>query len=199
MLISLEILKTQNQHQEDSCAFSEVTRSCQYVGSARNRLQCHAVLRKLRFFLSMHVYAWTVFPLSLSGVWWLNCFTPYRTEQMDPRDSHEETRRQLCSQRCITPSQQNTPTSFQQTLIPFQQIQRSLIPVLCCLSQDKEAVIKMIFKGRSPTMMHFPRTLRVALDCFFHRMNLDPKIQIRYIDTKHQLADMLTQWNFTHD
>ena len=29
--------------------------------------------------------------------------------------------------------------------------------------------------------------------------NLDPKSQIRYVDTKHQLADILTKGNFTHD
>ena len=33
----------------------------------------------------------------------------------------------------------------------------------------------------------------------FDRINLDPKIQIRYIDTKHQLADILTKGNFTRD
>ena len=30
-------------------------------------------------------------------------------------------------------------------------------------------------------------------------INLDPKIQIRYIDTKHQLADILTKGHFTRD
>ena len=50
--------------------------------------------------------------------------------------------------------------------------------------QDKEAVIKMIIKGRSPTMRHVSRTHRVALDWLFDRINLDPKIQIKYIDTK---------------
>ena len=40
----------------------------------------------------------------------------------------------------------------------------------------------------------------VALDDWlFDRINLDPKIQIRYIDTKHQLADMLTKGSFTRD
>ena len=33
--------------------------------------------------------------------------------------------------------------------------------------EDNEAVIKMIFKGRSPTMRHVWRTHRVALDCLF--------------------------------
>ena len=57
----------------------------------------------------------------------------------------------------------------------------------------------MIIKGRSPTMRHVSRTHRVALDWLFDRINLDPKIQIKYIDTKNQLADILTKGNFTRD
>ena len=47
-------------------------------------------------------------------------------------------------------------------------------------------------------MRHVSRTHRVALDWLFDRINLDPKIQIKYIDTKNQLADILTKGNFTH-
>ena len=65
--------------------------------------------------------------------------------------------------------------------------------------EDNEAVIKMIMKGRSPTMRHVSRTHRVALDWLFDRINFDPKIQIKYIDTKNQLADILTKGNFTRD
>ena len=65
--------------------------------------------------------------------------------------------------------------------------------------EDNEAVIKMIMKGRSPTMRHVSRTHRVALDWLFDRINLDPKIQIKHIDTKNQLADILTKVNFTRD
>ena len=61
---------------------------------------------------------------------------------------------------------------------------------------DNEAVIKMIIKGRSPTMRHVSRTHRVALDWLFDRINLDPKIQIKFIDTKNQLAYILTKGNF---
>ena len=57
----------------------------------------------------------------------------------------------------------------------------------------------MIIKGRSPTMRDVSRTYRFALDWLFDRMNLDPKIWIRYSDTKHQLADILTKGNFTRD
>ena len=65
--------------------------------------------------------------------------------------------------------------------------------------EDSEAVIKMIMKGRSPTIRHVSRTHRIALDWLFDRINLDPKIQIKYIDTKNQLADLLTKGNFTGD
>ena len=65
--------------------------------------------------------------------------------------------------------------------------------------EDNEAVIKMIIKGRSPTMRHVSRTHRVALNWLFDRINLDPKIQIKYIDAKNQLADMLTKGNFSRD
>ena len=68
-----------------------------------------------------------------------------------------------------------------------------------CVFEDNEAVIKMIIKGRSPTMRHVSRTHRVALDWSFDRINLDPKIQIKYIETKNQLADLLTKGNFTRD
>ena len=48
-------------------------------------------------------------------------------------------------------------------------------------------------------MRHVSKTHRVALDWLFDRINLDPKIQIKYIDTKNQLADILTKGNFTRD
>ena len=48
-------------------------------------------------------------------------------------------------------------------------------------------------------MRHVSTTHRVALDWLFDRINLEPKIQIQYVDTKNQLADMLTKGNFTRD
>ena len=63
--------------------------------------------------------------------------------------------------------------------------------------EDTEAVIKMIIEGRSPTMRHVSRTHRVALDWLFNRINLEPKIPIKYVDTKNQLADILTKGSFS--
>ena len=84
-------------------------------------------------------------------------------------------------------------------LIFFPQMSNPRVKKLYCMFEDNEAVIKMIIKGRSPTMRHVSRTHRVALDWLFDRINLDSKIQIKYINTKYQLADTLTKGNFTRD
>ena len=78
-------------------------------------------------------------------------------------------------------------------------VQSSRQEALLYVFEDNEAVIKMIIKGRSLTMRHVSRTHRVALDWLFDRINLDSKIQIKYIDTKNQLADILSKGNFTRD
>ena len=78
-------------------------------------------------------------------------------------------------------------------------VQSARQEALLYVFEDNEAVIKMIIKGRNPTMRHVSRTHRVALDWLFDRINLDSKIQIKYIDTKNQLADILTKGNFTRD
>ena len=86
------------------------------------------------------------------------------------------------------------------TLTTFHQAEHILVPMLCFyVVADNEVVIKMIIKGRSPTMRHVSRTHRTALNWLFDRINSDPKIQIRYIDTKNQLADILSKGNFTRD
>ena len=62
--------------------------------------------------------------------------------------------------------------------------------------EDNEAVIKMTIKGRSPTMRHVSRTHGLALDWLLDRINLETKIQIKCVDTKNQLADILTKRKF---
>ena len=63
-------------------------------------------------------------------------------------------------------------------------VQSSHQEALLYVFEDNEAVIKMMIKGRSPTRRHVSRTHWVALDWWFDRINSDPKIQIKYIDTK---------------
>ena len=70
---------------------------------------------------------------------------------------------------------------------------------LLYIFEDNEAVIKMIIKGRSPTLRHVSRTHRVALDWLFDRINLEHQIQIKHVNTKNQIADMLTKGSFSRD
>ena len=79
--------------------------------------------------------------------------------------------------------------------VPFNE-KFSRFHAMLYIFEDNEAVIKMIIQGRSPTMRHVSRTQRVALDWLFDRTNLDSKIQIKYVDTKHQFADILTKGKF---
>ena len=78
-------------------------------------------------------------------------------------------------------------------------VQSSHQEALLYVFEDNEAVIKMTIKGRSTTMRHISRIHRVALDWLFDRINWDPKIQIKCIDTKNKVAVTLTKGNFTCD
>ena len=48
-------------------------------------------------------------------------------------------------------------------------------------------------------MRHVSRTHRVALDLLFDRINLEPKIETKYLNTKNQVADILTKGSFSRD
>ena len=69
ILILQETLRTQNEHQGDSCAFSEVKHLFQKVGCARNKLQFDTVPRKLKLFLLVQVHAWTELARLIFGTW----------------------------------------------------------------------------------------------------------------------------------
>ena len=78
-------------------------------------------------------------------------------------------------------------------------VQSARHEALLYVFEDNEAVIKMVIKGRSPTLRHVSRTHRVALDWLFDRIDLDRRIQIKHIDTKNQLAGILTKGSFSRD
>ena len=69
----------------------------------------------------------------------------------------------------------------------------------CTCFEDNEAVIKMIIKGRSPTMRHVSRTHRVALVGFLSESTWTQKSKSNELTPKTQLADLLTKGNFTRD
>ena len=65
--------------------------------------------------------------------------------------------------------------------------------------EDNEAMIKMIIKGRSPTMRHVSRIHRVAHDWLFDRINLDPKIQNQIHRHQEPTCRHLDKGNFKRD
>ena len=72
-------------------------------------------------------------------------------------------------------------------------VQSARQEALLYVFEDNEAVIKMIIKGRSPTMRHVSRTHRVALDRLFDRINLDPKSK-----TRDEWNHLLNLFNISH-
>ena len=58
-------------------------------------------------------------------------------------------------------------------------VQSASREALLYVFEDNEAVIKMIMKGRSPTMRHVSRTHRVALDWLFDRITSTPRTNLQ--------------------
>ena len=132
--------------------------------------------------------------------WIISFLTKTKPTKPKMYESDGETCRQVINQTYENKFQSRTPIWICLTLITFHQNgTHSGSNAVLYVFEDNEAVIKIISKGRSPTMRRVSRTHRVALDWLFDRINHDSKIQLRYIDTKHQLVDILTKGNFTRD
>ena len=119
---------------------------------------------------------------------------------MDPSESYGENHRQLSSQTCITTCQiKHTnviPTNIDH--IPSN-TKNSDSSAMLSVFEDNEVVIKVIIKGRSPQWGMFHEPTELLWNGCLTGLIWTQKIQIRYIDTKHQLGDMLTKGNFTRD
>ena len=134
-LILQGTLTIQNQHQEVSCVFSEFTSFVPRSWMCKKQTSVsHSSTESEINFLDAGLRMDGIPALTLWDLV-IEVFHSVPNKTDGPkRESHQETRRQCSSQTCITPSQSSTPTSFQQTLITFHQIQRILIPVPCCMS-----------------------------------------------------------------
>ena len=196
-----EILRIQNPLLEEHCAFLEVIHLFQSVGCARKQTSVSHRSTESEI-ISLDA------GLRLDGFPVLDLWCMIDAVLGKTNQSHKE-RRDLCTNQ----SEVRTTTHTIQKRMKSHGMINDLdnvdfIPLNANSSRQEallyvfaynEAVMKMIIKGRSPTMRRVSRTHRVALVRLFDRINLDPKIQIKYIDTKNQLADFLTRGNFTRD
>ena len=181
-------MKIRNPLLEEHCAYSEVIHLFQQVGCARNNL----------LFLTVHTESEIISldnGLRLDGLpalelWDLIVSVFGNISHVSDR-AGQPVNGKIKSHNKIDVIQDigSVPSN----------VQSASREALLYVFEDNEGVIKMIMKGRSPTMRHVSRTHRVALDWLFDRIHLDPKIQIKYINTKNQLADTLTKGNFTRD
>ena len=173
----------QNPLLEELCAFSDVIHLFQEVGCVRNKLQFHTVQQNPKSSLGRWIEIRRLLALELwdliVSVLGNMTQTTERTERLVVIDRGQRSQGKINALNNIDCVPANVQSSHQEALL--------------YVFNDNEAVIKMIIKGRSPTMRHVSRTNRVALDWLFDQINLDPKIQLKYIDTKNQLADILTK------
>ena len=63
--------------------------------------------------------------------------------------------------------------------------------------EDNDACIKAWIKGLSPAMRHVGRTYRMDLDWLWERIRTDPRVFIKYVGTKVQIADLFTKGSFS--
>ena len=130
----------------------------------------------------MQVYAWTVLPFSL----WDLVIEVFHSVPKRTDGPKRELRGNLSA--VVKSNMHNTIPVKHTNVIPTNidhipsNTTNSGSSAMMYVFEDNEAVIKMIIKGRSPTMRHVSWTHRVALDWLFDRINLDfsrPATEIR--------------------
>jgi hypothetical protein len=70
------------------------------------------------------------------------------------------------------------------------------------ISEDNEAVIKIVKNARSMALRHLPRTHRIDVHWLFEVCS-NPRVRMLYVNTKQQVADLMTksinnQTNWAH-
>ena len=184
---SHKILRIQNLHQMEHCAFLEVIHLFQWVGCARNNLQfSHSSTESEIISLDAG--------LRLDGIPALDLWDLIVEVLHGNTYQSNQERSDPCSTSHISTTKTISRNDQWSGQCWFYFFKRQLFS-----SGSSVVVIKMVIKRRNPTMRHVFRIHRVALDWLFDRINLDSTIQIKYVDTKKQLTAILTKGNFTRD
>ena len=199
--ILLATSRTQNQLQVVSCVFLEVEHLFLSFGCARNKLQFRTVPQCLRSFVWMLDCVWMGYLLLIFGTQWLKYHIHTTTMSNPDIQATRKLEQFLIPKPRPNTSKENRRLINSVRWITYPQTHTLLKVSLSCtyIFEDNESVIKMKIKGRSATMRHVSRTHRVVFDWLFDRINLEPKIQIKNVNTKNQFADILTKGSFSRD
>ena len=153
-LTSQEILNIQNPLLEEHCAFLEVIHLFQKVGCARNKLLFLTVQQNLKI-ISLDTGLRLV-GLPALELWDLIVSVLGNVSRVSDGsgqpDSNVHKRHKSHNKIDVMKDIDSGPSNVQSAR------QEALLYVF----EDNEAVIKMIMKGRSPTLRHVSRTHRVA-------------------------------------
>ena len=174
-LILQEISKTQNQHQEEFYAFSEVTPLYRSVGCARSILQFHSSTGAEIISLDAGLRMDGIPTLVL----WDLVIEIFHSAPSKIKQPTEKLRRNPFA--VVKPNMHNLfqckHTNVVLTNIDHipSKTTNSGANAMLYVFEDKEAVIKTIIKGRSPTMRHVSRTHRFALDWLLTESIWTPK------------------------
>ena len=115
-----------------------------------SKLQSHTVRRNLNFFLSMQVHAWTEFSLLIFGIRFLKCCTFLPSKEFQRKSVVE-----IAAWHIIKRAESNLQRSeWCNVDYVYSNVKSSLFDAMLCMFVENEAVIKMIIKGRSPTLRH---------------------------------------------
>ena len=169
----LGTLRTQNKLQEEFCVFSEVEHLFQSAGCARSKRYSSTESEIISLDAGLRMDGLTALDL------WNMVIEVLHSTNNTPR--HDK-----LAQGNLVQDRSNCQmwTTYPQTHTLHK------VRLSCTIFEDNEALIKM------STKRHVYRTHRIALDWLFDRINFEPKIQIKYVDTNNQLADMLTKESF---
>ena len=186
-----EILKILNPLLEEHCACLEVILLFQQVGCVKKQTAVsHSSTESETISLDTG--------LRLDGLPFMEVWDLIVSVLGDTIQNHDRTERPVVNKReaCSPPHTIHKRKQSQRVINDLDNVDfiPSNVPsshqeALLYVFEDNEEAIKMIIRGRSPTLIHVSRTHRVALDWLFDRINLHSKIQIKYIDTRNQLAD----------
>ena len=177
--------------------FLEVKHLYQSVGCARSKRQYLTAPQNQKSYRWMLVCVWTVYLRLTFGIWTLKCWERLQEYQYQPKHAH--------GKPVLRPKSRPRwnkywiRMSICRTWIKLLRTHNSLRKNHSYIFEDNEAAKEMIIKDRSPTMRLVSRTHRVALNWLFDRINFDPKVQIKYVESKNQIADILTKGSFTRD
>ena len=145
-LTSRETLKIQNPLLEEHYAFSGVIHLFQFL-TAQQKSEIISLDTGLGLDGSLALELWDLIVSVLGSVSQISDRTGQRVNDVH---KHHKSQKKINVTENIDSVPSNVQSSRQEALL--------------YVFEDNEAVIKMIIKGRSPTMRHVSRTHRVALD-----------------------------------